>query len=153
MIAVSFVYLLRRLIGLRSPGGEHSFFAGAHMLLVFTHERVRYWHGLCNFFLAAWLGQKSRRTKVPRIFRIFIPNFAPNSALDFPRICRGVFVLRFVVNGDNQKFPKNPRHFSMQNSQANTEKKFTKGFWRGDKGTSRPSTLGGADLVLEFGSC
>ena len=31
------------------------------------------------------LGQKSCRTKVPRIFRIFVPNFAPNFAPNFPR--------------------------------------------------------------------
>ena len=32
-------------------------------------------------------------------------------------------MLRFVGNGDQKKFTKNPRHFSMQNSQANTTKK------------------------------
>ena len=31
------------------------------------------------------LGQKSCRTKIPRIFRIVIPNFAPNFAPDFLR--------------------------------------------------------------------
>ena len=30
------------------------------------------------------LGQKSCRTKVSRIFRIFVPNFAPNFAPNFP---------------------------------------------------------------------
>ena len=45
-------------------------------------------------------------------------------------------MLRFVGNGDQKKFTKNPRHFSMQNSQANTEKKFTKCFWRGGKVTN-----------------
>ena len=54
------------------------------------------------------LGPKSCRTKVPRIFRIFVPNFAANFAPDFPRIFRGVFVLRFVGNGDQKKFTKNP---------------------------------------------
>ena len=72
-----------------------------------------------------FLGQKSCRTKVPRIFRIFVPNFAPNVAPNFPRIFRGVFVLRFVGNGDQKKFTKNPRLFSIQNSQANTRKIFT----------------------------
>ena len=73
------------------------------------------------------LGQKSCRTKVSRIFRIFVPNFAPN----FPRIFRGLFVLRFVGDdGDQKKFTKNPHHFSMPNSQANTKKIFTKCFWR-----------------------
>ena len=31
-------------------------------------------------------------------------------------------MLRFVGNADQKKFTKNPRHFSMQNSQANTKK-------------------------------
>ena len=58
-------------------------------------------------------GQKSCRTKVSRIFRIFVPNFAPNFAPNFPRIFRGLFVHRFVGDGDQKKFTKNPRHFSM----------------------------------------
>ena len=81
------------------------------------------------------LSQKSCRTKVSRIFRIFVPNFAPNFAPNFPRIFRGLFVLRLVGDGDQKKFTKNPRHFSMQNPQANTEKLFTKCFWRGGKVT------------------
>ena len=80
-----------------------------------------------------YLGQESCRTKVSRIFRIFVPNFAPNFDPNFPRIFRGFFVLRFVGDGDQKKFTKNPRHFSMQNSQANTEKIFTKFFWRAGK--------------------
>ena len=76
------------------------------------------------------LGQKSCRTKVSRIFRFFVLNFAPNFAPNFPRIFRGVFVLRFVGDGDQKKFTKNPCHFSMQNSQPNTKKIFTKFFWR-----------------------
>ena len=72
------------------------------------------------------LGQKSCRTKVSRIFGIFAPNFAPN----FPRSFRGLVVLRFAGDGDQKKFTKNPRHFWMQNSQANTKKIFTKVFWR-----------------------
>ena len=70
----------------------------------------------------SFLGQESRRTKVSRIFRIFVPNFTPNFAPNFPRIFRGLFVLRFVGDGDQKKFTKNPRHFSMQNSQANMKK-------------------------------
>ena len=77
-----------------------------------------------------FLGQKSCRTKVPRIFRIFVPDFLPNFPPNFPRIFQGFLVLRFVGNGDQKKFTKNPRHFSMQNSQAKTEKIFTKCFWR-----------------------
>ena len=72
------------------------------------------------------LGQKNCRTKVSRIFGFCVPDFAPNFAPNFPRIFRGFFVLRFVGNGDQKKFTKNPRHFSMQNSQANTKNIFTK---------------------------
>ena len=39
-----------------------------------------------SHFSGDMLGQKSCRAKVPRIFRIFVPNFAPNSAPNFPRI-------------------------------------------------------------------
>ena len=47
---------------------------------------------------------------------------------------RGYFVFRFVGDGDQKKFTKNPRHFSIQNSQANTKKNlFTKFFWRAGK--------------------
>ena len=79
------------------------------------------------------LGQRSGRTKVPRIFRIVVPNFLPNFAPNFPRIFQGVFVLCFQGNGDQEKFTKNPRPFSMQNSQATTKKLFTKCFWRAGK--------------------
>ena len=72
------------------------------------------------------LGQESCRTKVSRIFRYFVPNFAPNFAPNFPRIFPGLFALRFVGDGDQKKFTKNPRHFSMQNSQANPKKKIHK---------------------------
>ena len=75
------------------------------------------------------LGQKSCRTKVSRIFRIFVPNFTPNFAPNFPRIFWGLFVLRFVGDGGHKKFI----NFSRQNSQANTKKLFTKFFWRAGK--------------------
>ena len=68
-----------------------------------------------------------------RTFRIFVPNFAPNFAPNFSRIFRGFFVLHFVGDGDQQKFTNNPRHFSMQNSQANTKKILTEFFWRAGK--------------------
>ena len=53
-------------------------------------------------------------------FSIFRPEFCP----EFPRMFRGLFALRFVGDGDLKKITKNPRHFSMQNSQANTKKIF-----------------------------
>ena len=81
----------------------------------------------------SWLGQKSCRTKLSRIFRCFGPSFAPNFAPNFPRIFWGVFVLHFVGDGDQKKFTTNPRHFSMQNSQANSKKKSTIFFWRAVK--------------------
>ena len=34
-------------------------------------------------------------------------------------------MLLFAGNGDQKKFTKNPRHFSMQDSQANSKKKST----------------------------
>ena len=93
-----------------------------------------------NLINHQYLGQESCRTKVSRIFRIFVPNFAPNFAPNFPRIFRGLSVLRFVGDGDQKKFTKNPRHFSMQNSQANTQKIFTKFFWRAGKVTILTNT-------------
>ena len=93
------------------------------------------WSRHHNINYAYHSGRKSCRTKVSRIFRIFVPNFAPNFAPNFPRIFRRLFVLRFVGDGDQKKFTKNPRHFSMQNSQANTKKIFTKLFWRAGKVT------------------
>ena len=49
------------------------------------------------------LGQKSCRTKLPRIFRIFVLNLAPNFAPNFPRIFRDFFVLRFVGETETWK--------------------------------------------------
>ena len=76
------------------------------------------------------LGQKSCRTKVPRIFPIFIPNFAPNFSRNSPRIFCGVFVLRFVGNGDQKIFYQKKPPVSNANPQANLMKKSTKVFWR-----------------------
>ena len=50
-------------------------------------------------------GRKSCRTKVPQIFRVFVPNFAPNHASNFP-IFRGFFVLDIPNNRDHCKFTK-----------------------------------------------
>ena len=41
------------------------------------------------------LGQNSCRTKVPRIFEFFVPDFAPNFAPNFPRNFRGFFRASF----------------------------------------------------------
>ena len=56
--------------------------------------------------------KKSCRPKVPRIFRIFVPNFAPNFAPNFSRIFRGLFVLGFVGDGDQKNSPKIPPFFN-----------------------------------------
>ena len=55
-------------------------------------------------------------------FSNFCPEFCPEFCSEFFRILRGFFALRFVGNGDEKRFTKNPCHFSMQNSQANTKK-------------------------------
>ena len=44
-------------------------------------------------------------------------------------------MLCFPGKGDQKKFTKNPRPFSMQNSQATMKKLFTKCFWRAGKVT------------------
>ena len=57
-------------------------------------------------------------------------------------------MLPFMGDGDQKKFTKNPRHFSTQNSQANTKKLFTKFFWRADK--VRNLQFRGAVSPLDF---
>ena len=79
------------------------------------------------------LGQKSYRTKVPRIVWIVDPKLSPNSAPIIPRIFWGRFVLCFPEKGDHWKFTKNPCHFSIPNPQANSTKKSTRVFWRAGK--------------------
>ena len=65
-------------------------------------------------------------------------------------------MLRFVRYGGQKKFTKNPRHFPMQNSGANTKKIFTKHFWRGGRvGNPWPCYRGhlglsGRKLQIEF---
>ena len=68
-------------------------------------------------------------------------------------------MLRFVGKGDQKKFTKNPRHFSMQNSQANANKIFTNFFWRAGKITKERSfypsqnqnSLGGTSAEQNWG--
>ena len=75
---------------------------------------------------------KSQNERFPN-FSNFRPEFCPEFCSEVSRIFRGLFVLHFVGDGDQKKFTKNPRHFSMQNSQANTKKIFTKFLWRAGK--------------------
>ena len=66
----------------------------------------------CQFW-GFFLGQESRSPKVPRIFRIFVPNFAPNFSPNFPRISWGVFVLHFVGKRRPEKIhQKSPPFFN-----------------------------------------
>ena len=79
--------------------------------------------GFSSLFTAIALSGKSaestaiarKRKENPEIltkFRIFVPNFAPNFSRSFLRIFRGVFVLRFVGDGDQKKnSPKIPAIF------------------------------------------
>ena len=55
---------------------------------------------------------------------VFVPNFDPNFARFFEEF--SCFVS--WENGDQKEFAKNPRHFSMQNRQANPIKKFCGGW-------------------------
>ena len=57
------------------------------------------------------LGQKSGRTKVPRIFRILVPNFLLEFCSENSPKFKGIFMLRFPGNGDQKKITKNPRLF------------------------------------------
>ena len=77
-------------------------------------------------------GRKVAEQKFPNCLN-FRPEFYPEFCSEVSRIFRGVFVLRFVGNGDQKNFTKDPRHFSMQNSRANTKKKFTKSLWGAGK--------------------
>ena len=66
--------------------------------------------GLHSSMFLERLGQKSCRAKVPRIFRIFVPDFLPN----FPRKFPEFFVLYFSGNGDHKKSPNIPAIFQCQ---------------------------------------
>ena len=80
-----------------------------------------------------FLGQRSCRTKVSRSFRIFLPQFCPEFCSEISPNFSRTFRASFRGKRRPEKFTKNPRHFSMQNSQANTKKIFTKSFWRAGK--------------------
>ena len=62
--------------------------------------------------LCVSLGQKSCRTKVPRIFRISVPRILPRILLRiFPEFFEDFSCLRFVGDGDQKKFTKIPAIF------------------------------------------
>ena len=82
---------------------------------------------LCRLFLSSRVLKLLGLRKVAQ--RIFVPNF---HAEFFPKSSRS-FRAAFRGKRRPEKITKNPRHFSMQNSQANTKKNSTKGFWRAGK--------------------
>ena len=73
-----------------------------------------------------FLGQRSGRTKVPRIFRIFLPNFALRI---FPEFFEEFSCFVSQETKTRKNLPKIPA-LSMQNSQATTKKLFANFFWR-----------------------
>ena len=94
------------------------------------------------------------------------PEFFDFLSRIFPRILLRIFPEFFeefscFVSWETEtrkKFTKHPRHFSMQNSQANTKKKITKFFWRAGKLTmivlnegieraEEPGSAGGSETV------
>ena len=63
-----------------------------------------------RIFFTIDLGQKSCRTKVSRIFRIFVPNFAPKFCSEFSPTFSRTFRASFNMgDGDQKKFTKNPQ--------------------------------------------
>ena len=74
----------------------------------------------------------------------FCPEFCSEFSPNFLRTFRASFRGR---ERDQKKFTKNPRLFSMQSSQANTKKLFTKFFWRAGKVKNH-----GTEFMPEFSS-
>ena len=58
------------------------------------------------------LRSESCSTKVPRVFRIFIPNFAPTNAPSFPRIFVDFFSCFATWEAETIENSQNPLHFS-----------------------------------------
>ena len=77
----------------------------------------------CPSVMLYLLGQKSCRTKVPRIFQIFVPNFAPN----FPWIFEEFSCFLSWETETRKNSPTSPAIFPRVNSQA---KKITNILWR-----------------------
>ena len=113
------------------------------------------------------LGKKPRHTgeEVTRILRseklqnerfpnfsIFRPEFCLEFCSEFPPNFLRSFHASFCGRRRPEKFTKNPRHFSMQNSQADSKKKFTKCFWRAVKvnNTGSVSLVLGSGVVLHL---
>ena len=95
------------------------------------------------------LVRKVAERKFPGFFFDFSSRILPRIFLRiFPEFFEDFSCFVSWETETRKKFTKNPRHFSMQNSQANTKKTFTKCFWRAGKvakqGHKRPfSTMAG----------
>ena len=84
---------------------------------------------------AKLLGQKGCRTKVSEFFE-FSSRILPRILLRiFPEFFED-FSCFISWETETRKIHKPPPHFSIQNSQANTKKLFTKFFWRAGKVTN-----------------
>ena len=95
------------------------------------------------------LGQKSRRAKVPQMFRISVPNFAPNFA---PRIFRTVFVLRFVGTETRKKIHQKSPAFFNAKFPGNFEEKIHKSFLEsGQSNKSKTPEEGRARRIRGWG--
>ena len=68
------------------------------------------------------LSQKSCRTKVPRNFRIFVPEFLPNFPLNFPRFFLRIFRALFPRKRRPQKIRQKPPPFCNGNSPGKKKK-------------------------------
>ena len=92
------------------------------------------------------LGQKSCRTKIPRIFGIVVPNFAPIFRTKFPPPPQFLRTFHALFPGRQRplKIHQKSCRFSMPNPQADSKKKSTKVFWE-----SRQSHLCKATEVKE----
>ena len=93
------------------------------------------------------LGQESRSPKVPRIFRIFVPNFAPSFSPNFfPKFLRS-FRASFRGEMETRKnSPKIPAIFKCKIPRQIRKKIFTKCFWRGGKVIIRADHFRALDL-------
>ena len=105
-------------------------------------SKVLLYHWTYNYYIASRyfpeliiLGQKSRRTKVSRIFRFFVWILPRILLRIFPDFFEefSCFILGGGGDGDQKKIYQKSRHFSMQNSQAHSKKKSTTFFWRSVK--------------------
>ena len=93
-------------------------------------KRAEYGFGEYGF-----LGQKSCRTKVARIFRIFVPNFAPNFAPNFPEFFEDFSCFVSWETENRKSSPKITAVFQCKTPRQ-TRKKYSQTYsWRAGKVT------------------